>query len=275
MNEKLISIIIPVYNGESTIKKCIESAISDKVEIIIVDDGSKDGSLKICQEYEKNNNNINVYHQENKGPAFARKLGIEKSSSKYVMFLDCDDYYEDGIYDRILEVIKKYNSPDIIRFRYRKVSDGYNQYEYFPDPEKIISRKDFKELVYPMFFQGYMLNSLWTNCVKREIFNKIVFLDTEEKLQFGEDLIVNLRIFSNVRNVVFLKDILYNYIYNQDSTTNTKNTDKILKNLEDSIYIYTKLYEYLTEWEMYNKDNVKIINERIKKETHKILEKLN
>lgn len=266
MNEKIISVIIPAYNSEDTIKKCVESAICEEVEIIIVDDGSEDKTLEICKEYERKNNNIKVYHQDNRGQAVARKTGIEKANGKYIMFLDSDDSYEQGIFDRIIEVINKNNNPDLIRFRYRKIPNGYDQYKYFQDEEKYVDKKDFERQVYPMFIQGFMLNALWTNCIKREIIKNISLSDEEQKLKFGEDLMVNLKIFSNINNVVFIEDIFYNYIYQENSVTNNKYRDKVLKNIEDVIYINTKLFEYLIDWNMYNKDNIRILSERLKKD---------
>lgn len=271
MNEKLISIIIPAYNGEDTIKRCIESINSSNVEIIIVDDGSQDNTLNICKEYEMKNENIKVFHQKNKGQFSARNLGIKNSTGKYVMFMDCDDYYLDNTISRIQEIIEKYCEPDLIRFRYKKTPDGYLQYEYFNEHEKVIKKENFKEQVYPMFINGYMLNAIWTNCVKREVLYKIKLDD--KTIKFGEDLLLNLEIFSNIDKAVFIEDVLYNYEYRSNSITNSTDEKKKLKKLEDCMDVYLNLYEYLLRWNMYNIENINIIKNRIKSEITKILEK--
>ena len=184
MSDRLISVIIPVYNGADSIKLPIESIDSDYAEIIIVDDGSTDDTFKVCKEYEKLYSNVVVYHQENGGPASAREYGIKKSKGKYVMFLDSDDFYEKGTSARMIQVIEKYNEPDLIRFRYRRVPDGKIQDEYFSETEKYVKSENFKEEVYPMYLSGFMLNAVWSNCIKREILAEIQLSDIEKKLKF-------------------------------------------------------------------------------------------
>lgn len=274
MRENLISVIIPAYNGMNTILNCIESIKSNTVEIIIVDDGSKDETLNICLELEKKHDNIKVFYQENQGQAVARACGIKNATGKYLMFLDCDDCYEANTISKVTEIIKKYDEPDLIRFRYKKIPDGYEQYKYFSEQEKLINKSDFKSAVYPMFLNSYMLNAVWTNCVKREIVNEIYSLEDMEDIKFGEDLLLNLEIFSTIKNVVFIEDVLYKYIYNTNSTTNVKDEKRVLRNLMDSIKVYTKLYEYLIKWDMYNEENVKLASKKIADEAMGILKRL-
>ena len=275
MKEDELSIIIPIYNGMDTIERCIKSINSNEAEIIIVDDGSYDDTLKICREYEKKHKNIKVLHQDNKGAAMARILGVENAAGKYIMFLDCDDCYENNTIQKILETVEKYEQPDLIRFRYRKMLDNTNQNEYFSEKEKIVQKSEFKNEVYPMFLNGYMLNSVSTNCVKKEILNKILITNEDKNIRYGEDLIYNLEIFSKINNAVFLQDILYKYCYRPDSATNTQNKGRLLIILDDVIEIYTKLYEYLIKWDMYNEKNLKIVSNRVKYEIKKILKRLN
>ena len=114
-----ISIIVPMYNVEETIERCIESIIHTPAEIILVNDGSIDNTLKICEKYVKNNCNIKVVSQENKGLRIARYTGIQNATKEYIMFLDGDDFYEKNTIERMVETIEKYNRPDLIRFRYK------------------------------------------------------------------------------------------------------------------------------------------------------------
>ena len=92
-----VSIVIPVYNVEKYLKQCLESVVNqtlDKIEVICINDGSTDNSLNILKEYEKKYNNIIIIDQENKGPGFARNIGMKRASGKYIYFLDSDDYIE-------------------------------------------------------------------------------------------------------------------------------------------------------------------------------------
>lgn len=93
----MISVIIPVYNAEQYVGKCIESVQAQTYtnwQMILVDDGSKDKSLEVCQRYAKNDNRISVIHQKNAGPGIARNTGIAKANGDYVVFIDSDDYIE-------------------------------------------------------------------------------------------------------------------------------------------------------------------------------------
>ena len=264
MNTKLISIIIPVYNAQDTIEKTINSIISNKredLEIITVIDGATDNSLEVCKKLQKKDSRINILTQTNQGAFVARKNGIKSSKGKYIMFIDADDEYINNTINRVIEVIEKYN-PDVIRFRYKK--EEYDQYKYFESAETFVDKKDFKNKVYPMFLNGYMLNAIWSNCVKREIFDKINF--ENESVKYGEDLILNLEIFSNIDNAVFLNDILYKYSTTENSITQSKDEKKLLRNLKDCIDVYSRLFLYIQKWDMYDKDNVEIVKKRLEKE---------
>lgn len=265
--DKLISVIIPAYNSEKTIKKTIESVVGENIEIVVVIDGATDNTLKVCKSI--NNCNLKIIEQENKGAFEARKTGIKNAIGKYIMFLDADDCFKINTISRMKDIINKYKKPDLIRFRYERVPNGYEQYAYFKEDEKEILRENFKDNIYPMFLNGYMLNSVWCNCVKREIIQKI---DINTKINYGEDLILNLELFSNIKNAVFINEVLYEYTYSQDSITTTKSFDKLLKNLDNAIEVYSLLYKYLLKWNMYNENNIEIVNKRIKKEADNIIE---
>ena len=268
--EKLISVIIPAYNAENTIEKCINSIKADDVEIIVVIDGATDKTEEVCKMI--NNKNLKIIKQENKGAYEARKNGIQNAKGKYIMFLDSDDTYTKNTIVRIKEIILKNPKLDLIRFRYKKYPDGYEQFKYFEENEKLVLKKDFQQEVYPMFLNSYMLNALWTNCIKKEVFNR--FSISHSNIKYGEDLILNLEIFSNIDNALFLEDVLYNYNYRSDSITNTPEKNKIYGKLEDTINVYSKLYTYLVKWNMTNESNLKIIDERLLKETKVIIELL-
>lgn len=264
---KLISVIIPTYNAENTIQKAIESVQGQNIEIIIVIDGATDNTLKICQDIK--NDNIKILEQENQGPFEARRTGINIAQGKYIMFLDSDDCFVENTISKIEEIIKKYDEPDLIRFRYKKEPNGYEQYKYMEEDEKQVLKDNFSEEVYPMFLNGYMLNALWTNCVKKEVIDKVNL--THNTVRYGEDLLLNLDIFSNIKNVVFINDVLYKYTYQENSITNSRKIKRLLNNLEDSVKVYTTLYTYLEKWGMSTKENIDIVNKRVVKESSQII----
>ena len=272
MSERLISVVIPVYNEEEYIRRSIESINSDLVEIVIVNDGSTDNTLEVCREYEAKYDNIKVFTQENQGQNAARYRAIKEASGEYIMFLDSDDSYNPNTVSRVIETIEKYNHPDIIRFRYQMLPKGTLQDQYFEEQEKYVEKKDFKELVYPMFIDSYRLNALGMDCVKKSLIDSIGNEGAE--VRFGEDMLANLKMFTKANNAVFLKDVLYNYIFNEKSTTKTNNKYKLASNLEDLVVILTRLYRYLIEWDLCTTENMTYIENKFKKETGVILTRL-
>ena len=109
----LISIIVPIYNVEKYLKKCIDSIINQtykNLEIILVDDGSPDNCGKICDEYAKKDNRIKVIHKENGGVSSARNVGVENATGEYIGFVDSDDYIEKDMYEVLINNLKKENA---------------------------------------------------------------------------------------------------------------------------------------------------------------------
>lgn len=268
---KLISVVIPAYNAEDTIERCIKSIKDEEIEIIVVVDGATDNTLNICRNLQKKDERVIIIEQENKGQLKARETGILNAHGQYIMFLDADDCFEECTIKRIKEIIQKYEKPDLIRFRYRKLPDNYEQYKYFEKYETEILKEEFREKVYPIFLDGYMLNTLWTNCVKKEVIKNIK-IRTNRNIKYGEDLLVNLEIFSNIQRVVFVNDVLYDYIYKENSVTTSRNVSKLMNNLRDCIKVYSLLYQYIIKWDMVSDANLQKVSNRITKETDSIIE---
>ena len=122
---KLFSIVIPVYNVEDYLSKCVDSIINQIVqnqidcEILLIDDGSTDNSGAICdQYYEKYENYISVYHNENQGLLLTRRFGYKKAKGEYILNCDSDDLLDENMLNRLKNVIEKFSFPDLIFFNY-------------------------------------------------------------------------------------------------------------------------------------------------------------
>ncbi len=267
-----ISVVIPAYNAQNTIERAVNSVVGNEMEIIIVVDGATDNTLNICQKLAEKRKEIKVIYQENQGVFIARKVGIHHAKGTYVMFLDSDDAYEQETIQAITHIIEKYHFPDLIRFRYKKDDDSYVQPCYIEEKEKQIFKAEFSNRLYPIILETPMLNAIWNNCVKREILEKIDLQNTN--ISYGEDLLTNLKIFSQVENIVFTDKILYLYNHGENTLTHTKSIVKLLKNLEDALTVYTMLYSYLEKWGIDTKQNRIIVQERIKKESQIIIQKI-
>ena len=126
INEIIISVIVPIYNAEQFLDRAIRSVLCQmdgNVELILVDDGSTDGSGAICDAYAADNSNIRVIHKENGGTSSAKNMGIQIATGRYITFMDSDDYLEPTAYGEIRDVIEQYE-PDCIDFGWRYVSNG-------------------------------------------------------------------------------------------------------------------------------------------------------
>lgn len=112
-NNTILSVIVPVYNVERWINRCIESIINQtyrKLEIILIDDGSTDSSGNICDEFQMMDNRVVVYHKNNEGSAIARNYGIEHCRGEYVTFVDSDDWIEPQMYEKLLDLAQEHNT---------------------------------------------------------------------------------------------------------------------------------------------------------------------
>ena len=140
------------------------------------------------------------------------------------------------------------------------------------EKEKEIFKDEFIDMIYPMFLKTTMLNAIWNGCVKREILETIDLQNTT--ISYGEDLLTNLKIFSQINNVVFTDKILYLYNHGENTLTHTKSIVRLLKNLEDALTVYTMFYSYLEKWGIDTKENRIIVQERIKKESQIVIQKI-
>lgn len=214
----MISIIVPVYNVEKYLSKCVESILTQTYtdfELILVDDGSTDRSGKICDEYILKDSRIKVFHQQNKGVSAARNLGIENAQGEYITFIDSDDY----ITSQYLSDLAKYDS-DI-------VASGFDLWYANGHPT---IRKTFEELKFYNINEGTLSDAiaigeykyLWhgpcCKLYKRSAINNIRF---DESLNYGEDHLFNLNILLSCTSITLVPKS--NYIYTHYGNTSLTN----------------------------------------------------
>lgn len=235
----LISVIMPIYNAEEYLHDSIGSILSqdiDNYELILINDGSTDGSLKVIKEYEKKYKNIRVLSRENKGILKSRLEGVEIAKGEYVLFVDADDALsKDALktYSKYLEE-KKY---DIIRGNYELITDKGNVKKVEFDKIESISKKDYKKEVYPRFLTGPKFNSIWRTLIKKDILK----LYADVKISMGEDQALMISILDKSKNILVVPDMLYYYRINNMSTTNLKNISKKCKNYNELYSLYLNI----------------------------------
>ncbi len=235
--EELVTLLVLAYNTEKYIKKCLDSLINQtykNLQIILIDDGSKDDSGKICDEYAKEDARIEVIHEKNQGPSAARNLGISMAKGKYISFIDTDDYTEPTIIEKLVKSMEKNNSDiSICNF----FPNGETKLE-----ETFTSEKALTYIMNKNYFRGY----LWNKLYKTEIIKDMKF---DVNIFISEDLIFNCEYLLKVKKCSYINEKLYHYNINDESLSNSKINEKYLTILDSynklkSIYESNKL-EYL------------------------------
>ncbi len=248
-----ISIIIPVYNSEKYLEKCITSILNQifiNFELILVNDGSIDNSRSICEKYKNKDKRIKLFNIENSGVSSARNLGIENSKGKYIMFCDSDDYVESTWCEELYSLIEKN------RHAYVGCAAMIKDYRSIREQKvcEKISDKLIDVITKKEYFCDYNLklfNSNWNKIYERDIIlNNNVKFHTD--LSLGEDLIFNLEYLRYVEDkIIFINKPLYNYILrNNESLDNKyhKNLFEIYK------YLRTKTYEEAIRYKANNRE---------------------
>ena len=204
----LFSIVIPLYNSEKYIKKCLLSVLKQKFynyEILIINDCSTDNSLKICKKFEKKYSFIKILNQKkNKGVSFCRNLGIQSSTGEYIIFLDSDDYLLNTSLNKLSKFIEQDRKAEIIIGQHNASSDG-NIYSKHIDKEHINNEDKIKFINQIPYFTGYC----WRFVVKRRFLanNKIFFIKAHQ--YEDEDFVCKLIIYSKF--ISFFKEKFYFY----------------------------------------------------------------
>ena len=241
------SVIIPSYNCEKYIERCLESILSQKgadADVIVVNDGSTDGTEKILERYK---GRIRAITTENKGSSSARNTGIELIEGDYVMFVDADDWLAPGSFERLSAVLDE-TGADVVKFRYTKVFpdgrelvDEANQFDTYD----VIEKADFKEKIYPYFIRGIRLNSMCVGIYRATL---IKGRRLREDMRVAEDAVFSLGTYTKAQKVAIIPDILYNYY--QTGTGLTGSGVKILQKYHCNFMFAKETTAYLKEWGM-------------------------
>ena len=218
MKRGLLSIVIPVYNCENYIDRCINSILNQEyknMEIIIVDDGSLDKSFEKCQKYAEIDSRIILIKKQNTGVSDTRNIGIEKSSGEYITFVDADDWIDRNYYIDLVSNLEKYNAEIAIGNYYLEYENNNSNEEETKEPIlKELNQKEFLEGLFEI--DGYR-GFLWNKVYRKEIFN--YRLNT--KINMCEDLLANVYISNNIRKAVYSSKKMYHYFQRSGSSMNS------------------------------------------------------
>lgn len=218
-----VSVVIPAYNAESTLRRCLDSVFAqnfDSLEVIVVNDGSKDKTAKIAQEYAKHSNFI-LINQVNRGVSRARWAGICASHGGYICFVDADDYIASTMVSKFYEKAKEYDAEIVVCNYYRVVKGNAIPLFYYRDSYS----EDSDDNIYYVVLKRDN-GSLWNKFFKRELLHGKDFKETFG-IRYGEDLLFCVFALLNAKRVAYVSDCLYYYVYNPASVTQTPSIEII------------------------------------------------
>ena len=231
MNE-LISVIVPIYNVEKYLDKCIESIVNQtykNLEIILIDDESPDNSPKMCDKWLKKDKRIKVIHKKNGGLSDARNVGLKIAAGDYIGFVDSDDYIDSRMYEILLSNIKKYNAGISICSYVDEYDSGKTKIgKHFDEKIVVLDKMDALQ---NLILEQNITNHAWNKLYKKELFDGIEF-PVGRKM---EDVATMYKLFERTNTLVCSNYIGYHYIQRDDSIMGNINK-KLIEDNERSVF---------------------------------------
>lgn len=215
---ELVSVVVPMYNAEKTIKQCMNSLLKQtytNLEIVVVDDGSKDLSPKLCDEFSKKDSRIVVVHQQNKGAVEARRQGVFKCQGQYICFCDADDIMPPNAISKMMENMG--NADLCIGIGIRLI----NKFKLKPRnlspcfcvqlPKRYTWAEFQQELYCSWFGISNVPVGLWAKLYRTELLKEVYWQTPDVVKFYGEDLVITLRYLPQCREIVIMPDVVYHY----------------------------------------------------------------
>lgn len=242
-----ISVIIPIYNVEKYLDRCMKTVLNQTlkdIEIILVDDGSPDGCPKMCDEYAASDSRVKVIHKKNQGLGLARNSGIDIAQGEYITFLDSDDYIDEAAYEAVYNRLQETGANACIFSYIDKKDSGEEIPRVNPLGDAVIGGEAVLQTVLlgmlgaePTYHKDtYIGMSVWKCAYSKEIIDKYKLRFCSERELISEDIIFQMAFFPHASKVVTMKDTFYYYCENGSSLSLTK------KYSSDKFERYKKLY---------------------------------
>ena len=237
----LISVIIPVYNVEKYLERCVSSVLGQtygNLEVVLVDDGSRDKSGEICDRLADSDSRIKVIHKENGGISSARNMGIDASKGAYIGFIDSDDYISPVMMEKLYTLVKDTDSQIGVTGRINKYESGYEEVSFKTDNSLTLQRKD---AVRELLLKRIMDVSACDKLFKRELFEDLRFPLGET----NEDNAVMFNLFLRCERIAHTDTADYYYCHREKSITTSMNTAYVFlmnKNVEANVSLVREEY---------------------------------
>lgn len=226
----LISIIVPVYNSSNFLRRCVSCIFNQTYknwELILIDDGSTDGSAVICDEYTKEDERVKVIHQQNLGASFARKRGIDVAKGEYLTFLDSDDIVEEDYLERLYNAMKQYGTK-IAACDQIKHQEGT---DVIVDKSGEVMLLD-NQAIHNRFFK-YQFWGFWGKIYHRSVFDDIYF----PQYTINEDYVVMAQLFDRYKQMAYVPMGLYHYMTHGESLSHQKLSKRMFDEYYNKLWV--------------------------------------
>lgn len=252
MQNEIVSIILPVYNAEQYIAECVDSVIKQSYsnwELIIIDDGSTDNTEKEINSFLQEDSRIKYYRIQNSGVSNARNYGLDKTSGKWIFFLDADDYLDENCLQKSISVSTTYNA-DIVVMSHYELDDLKNKCKKNNKFEQTeLLNKD--EIMQNFLMTNKIGWEIWGKLFRRDLLKKLYF---NKSLRIGEDAVFLVSVLKRSSTLVLLKEYGYYYRLNTSSVMAQNFSDKNF----DTIAAISKIYEEVEEMYSFEADAFKL-----------------
>lgn len=233
MHKAKFSVNVPVYNAEKYLHECIDSILNQTFtdfEVLLIDDGSKDSSGAICDEYASRDSRVRVFHNKNRGSYATRVFGVMHSTGEYCSFCDSDDFYDQGYLERANELLNE-EPCDMLVMRHEEYYDGVRKHTEPYWPVKRVFEGADKNEFYTAMMSSMAFNSLNIKFTKTELMqNDPLDIEKYSFVKNGDDFLQSLYPVFNAKKIVFIPECYYNYRMNPASLTH-----RIDPNIHNSI----------------------------------------
>ena len=241
MDKPIISILIPAYNAAAFLPRCFDSVLNQiyrDLQVVIVDDGSKDDTLELCQKYASADSRVEVYHQENQGVAATRNHLLDHVKGDYVLFVDADDWMELDMVEYLVNLAQTHNADFIMCDRV--INDAKPSRE-----EPKVFELDQEHAIVDFLHHGYFVGSLWNKLLSSRLLHNERF---HRGISYGEDALFVWSALQKVNKVVVSNKQLYHYYMNEESISHQSFGEKKLTGHQTWILITEDVGE---KWPQY------------------------
>ena len=226
----MVSIIVPAYNAEKTLNKCLDSILSQTFhnwELLLIDDGSTDSSGEICDEYAAKDKRVKVFHKENGGVSSARNLGLDNAKGKWITFVDSDD----ELLQKSFDIIEKTSDCDLILGTY--CNHLNNKCRLYKLKIGIYTLNNGLLNFYAQNLRHVIFNVVWGKFFKRDLIKNLRF---DIRMRIGEDTLFMMKYLNRIKKCAFIDNVLYKYNIPMEFT------NKYKQSINDSIYCLSNIF---------------------------------